>query len=121
MTISVPDDTDQIPASHLTGGRVDRTRPLCPYPQVARYKGADSTDDAANLCAAVEKGTEKPVSFLFIFHRTPLFCRAGRNSSPARHVGSFGRFATFTPISIPRRAYCSIPEKSQSSRYSSDG
>ena len=43
-----------IVASHL--GRddaVDRTRPLCPYPQVAIYKGEGSTDDAANFaCAA---------------------------------------------------------------------
>jgi len=30
-------------------GRVDRTRPLCPYPQVARYKGTGSIDDAANF------------------------------------------------------------------------
>jgi feruloyl esterase len=29
------------------------TRPLCPYPQVARYKGAGSKNDAANFaCAA---------------------------------------------------------------------
>ncbi len=26
-----------------------RTRPLCPYPQVAKYTGAGSTDDAANF------------------------------------------------------------------------
>jgi hypothetical protein len=32
---------------------VVRTRPLCPYPQVARYIGSGSTDDAANFkCAA---------------------------------------------------------------------
>jgi feruloyl esterase len=36
-------------ASHSTGGKVDRTRPLCPYPQVARYTGAGSVDDAANF------------------------------------------------------------------------
>jgi hypothetical protein len=30
-----------------------RTRPLCPYPQVARYKGSGSTDDAANFTCAV--------------------------------------------------------------------
>ena len=30
-------------------GKVDRTRPLCPYPQVARYKGTGSIDDAANF------------------------------------------------------------------------
>ena len=28
----------RITASHLTNGRVDRTHPLCPYPQVAQYK-----------------------------------------------------------------------------------
>jgi feruloyl esterase len=40
-------------ASHRANGRVDRTRPLCPYPQVARYDGSGSTDDAANfVCQA---------------------------------------------------------------------
>jgi feruloyl esterase len=43
----------QIPASHLTGGKVDRTRPLCPYPQVARYNGTGSTDEAANFTCSV--------------------------------------------------------------------
>lgn len=38
-----------IVASHSTAGQVDRTRPLCPYPQVARYKGSGSIDDAANF------------------------------------------------------------------------
>jgi tannase/feruloyl esterase len=36
-------------ASHTTSGVVDRTRPLCPYPQVARYTGTGSIDDAANF------------------------------------------------------------------------
>jgi feruloyl esterase len=40
---------DQIIASHSTGGKVDRTRPLCPYPQVAKYKGTGSIDEAANF------------------------------------------------------------------------
>jgi feruloyl esterase len=44
---------DQIIASHSTGGRVDRTRPLCPYPQVAAYRGTGSIDEAANfVCRA---------------------------------------------------------------------
>jgi tannase/feruloyl esterase len=38
-----------IPASHTTDGRVDRTRPLCPFPQVASYKGTGSTDEASNF------------------------------------------------------------------------
>jgi feruloyl esterase len=45
---------DQIIASHNAGGRVDRTRPLCPYPQVAKYKGAGSTGDAANFVCRAE-------------------------------------------------------------------
>ena len=40
---------EQMVASHMTNGVVDRTRPLCPYPQVAMYKGTGSTDNAPNL------------------------------------------------------------------------
>jgi feruloyl esterase len=36
-------------ASHATNGQVDRTRPLCPEPEVARYVGKGSIDDAANF------------------------------------------------------------------------
>jgi tannase/feruloyl esterase len=40
-------------ATHRVGGKVDRTRPLCPYPQVAKYKGTGSIDEAANFqCVA---------------------------------------------------------------------
>ena len=43
----------QMVASHVTNNRVDMTRPLCPYPQVATYKGTGSTNDAANfVCKA---------------------------------------------------------------------
>jgi feruloyl esterase len=42
----------QIPASHTTNGVVDRTRPLCPYPTIAVYNGAGSTDDTANFVCA---------------------------------------------------------------------
>ena len=44
---------EQIVASHSANGKVDRTRPLCPYPQVATYKGSGSIDDAVNfICKA---------------------------------------------------------------------
>jgi feruloyl esterase len=34
-----------------------RTRPLCAYPQVARWKGTGSTDDAANfVCVTADSG-----------------------------------------------------------------
>ena len=38
-----------ITASHRTDGKVDRTRPLCPYPQVAKYRGSGSIDEAENF------------------------------------------------------------------------
>ncbi len=38
-----------ITASRVANGQTVRTRPLCPYPQVASYKGSGSTDDAANV------------------------------------------------------------------------
>jgi feruloyl esterase len=44
----------QIVASHSTRGQVDKTRPLCPYPQVSKYKGTGSTDDAANFICIAE-------------------------------------------------------------------
>jgi feruloyl esterase len=40
---------DRISASRSTNGVVDRTRPLCPYPQVATYTGTGSIDDEANF------------------------------------------------------------------------
>jgi feruloyl esterase len=43
---------DAVVASHATEGKVDRTRPLCAYPEVAKYKGGGSTDDAANFACA---------------------------------------------------------------------
>jgi feruloyl esterase len=40
-------------ASKMQDGRVIRTRPLCPYPQVARYKGTGSIDAAESFtCTA---------------------------------------------------------------------
>jgi feruloyl esterase len=30
------------------------TRPLCPYPQVARYKGSGSTDEAQSFTCVVQ-------------------------------------------------------------------
>ena len=40
---------DRIIASRSRDGVVDRTRPLCPYPELAIYTGAGSTDDAENF------------------------------------------------------------------------
>ncbi|HTR38956.1 MAG TPA: tannase/feruloyl esterase family alpha/beta hydrolase [Bryobacteraceae bacterium] len=44
---------DTIMASRVVDKQVVRTRPLCPYPQVARYSGQGSIDEAANFrCVA---------------------------------------------------------------------
>ncbi len=40
---------EQIPASRVRNGKTDRTRPLCAYPNYARYSGTGSIDDAANF------------------------------------------------------------------------
>ena len=40
---------DSIIASKVTAGVAVQTRPLCPYPKKAVYKGTGSTDDAANF------------------------------------------------------------------------
>jgi feruloyl esterase len=40
---------NEVIASRVERGKVIRTRPLCPYPQVAIYRGQGSTDDAKNF------------------------------------------------------------------------
>ena len=46
---------ESIIASRIdSAGAVDRTRPLCPYPKVAVYRGEGSTDDAANFSCALD-------------------------------------------------------------------
>lgn len=44
---------ESVAATHRSGGQVDRTRPLCPYPQVAKYKGTGSVDDAGSFACAM--------------------------------------------------------------------
>jgi feruloyl esterase len=40
---------DSLVAKKIVNGVTTRSRPLCPYPQVARYEGLGSIDDAANF------------------------------------------------------------------------
>jgi Tannase and feruloyl esterase len=40
-------------------GALTQTRPLCPYPLVARYRGHGSTDDAASFACKRDFGTER--------------------------------------------------------------
>ncbi len=43
---------ERIEASRVVAGKVVRTRPLCVYPNVARYKGTGSADESANFACA---------------------------------------------------------------------
>ena len=45
---------EQIIATHKTAGKIDRMRPLCPYPQVA-HKGIGSLDEAANFSCRLSR------------------------------------------------------------------
>jgi feruloyl esterase len=43
----------RIEAWHITNGAIDRTRPLCPFGQVAKWNGTGSTNESANFsCVA---------------------------------------------------------------------
>jgi feruloyl esterase len=45
-----------VPASRVQAGKVERTRPLCAYPQFAAYKGTGDVNDAASFeCRAAAK------------------------------------------------------------------
>lgn len=44
---------ERVLSSRVVDGKTVRTRPLCPYPQIARYHGAGSIDEAASFrCTA---------------------------------------------------------------------
>ena len=43
----------RVVATHATNGVIDRTRPLCPYPQVAKYTGRGSVDAAESFVCAL--------------------------------------------------------------------
>jgi feruloyl esterase len=45
---------DHIVASHVTNDKIDRTRPICSYPKVARWNGIGSSDDARSFTCDAE-------------------------------------------------------------------
>ena len=53
---------EKVIASRIVNGAVQQTRPLCPYPQEAQWKGAGSTDDAANFRLRVTEAVKSPSS-----------------------------------------------------------
>ncbi len=40
---------EQLTGAHMENGKATRTRPVCPYPQVAKYNGSGSIDEAQNF------------------------------------------------------------------------
>ena len=46
---------ERVPAAHLTAASWTSTRPLCSYPQIAKYAGSGSTDDEANFVCVVSE------------------------------------------------------------------
>ena len=44
----------EIVATHVANNVVDRTRPLCPYPQTAVYRGSGSINDTANFACKAQ-------------------------------------------------------------------
>jgi feruloyl esterase len=49
---------DRIVASHATDGKVDRTRPLCVFPKIAKWNGTGSTDEAANFSCVADSAVK---------------------------------------------------------------
>ena len=52
---------EKIIAAHIVNGVTDRTRPLCPYPQIAKWKGTGSIDEAANFVCADPSALRGPI------------------------------------------------------------
>ena len=46
----------QLVATAQSGGKVVRSRAICPFPQVARYSGTGDTADPANYACAAPGG-----------------------------------------------------------------
>jgi hypothetical protein len=62
---------DMLPASHVTNGKVDRTGPLCPYPQVAntRARAASTTPRTSSAACRNPPGRQLEIEDSGIFSR----------------------------------------------------
>jgi len=91
----------RVVASHATAGVVDRTRPLCSYPQVAKYMGRGSIDAAENFQCVAPETSQAAV---------PAPRTEARNFTPAKTVwgdpdlqGNYtNKYEYGTPFERPR-------------------
>ena len=67
---------NDVPASRVEHGRVVRTRPLCPVPQVATYRGTGSTDEASNCVLQIGKRAAPGVNLCCAVYVTSALCSA---------------------------------------------
>jgi feruloyl esterase len=49
---------DRVTAARVRDGKLGRTRPLCPFPQIAGYKGSGNPDDASNFTCVSRGATD---------------------------------------------------------------
>ena len=53
------DCAGELIGAHAEGGEPKRTRPLCPYPEVARYRRSGSIEAAENFACAAPSGSPR--------------------------------------------------------------
>ena len=80
-----------------SAGVVTRTRPLCPYPQTAIYKGTGSTDDAANFtCGGNLESREEVCDSVLVKYKHevkgPLDYNEGGTSRGECHRRGYGHW-----------------------------
>ena len=59
---------DRLVASHSSNGAVDRSRPLCPYPQIARWDGSGDRNVAASYTCATDPQAPPPDDGAWLQH-----------------------------------------------------
>jgi len=63
---------EKIIATSFSGGNLVRSRPLCPYPAQAAYKGSGDPNDAANFSCVTPKHPERVTSTDLVLIRNSL-------------------------------------------------
>ena len=109
---------ERIVATRGVNGVIDRLRPLCPYPQVAVYKGQGDTNDAANFECRAAPGAEGRVP---PSARAPGALHGAHQSSATSRLldgplagGSGGCWPSSSPPSTMARSRCAASSARES-------